>query len=356
MPSARRLVLLALALGTLLGGSAVAGAAESCTTAVGPPLEGPLSDGLYDESCSAALLVVTPNPVDPGAIATFDGSGSVGADATADDIATYEWDFGDGTPLLQTAAPQSTTTHAYATRGRFVASLTIKDAGGVALAPSALVEVVVSALPIAALSGPTGVLRPGVEYAFDASGSSAPGGSIDHYVWNWGDGTPPETTASPNATHTFADDGASTAVSVTVVNDVELASAPDTLAIVVDNLVPVVQLLASPSTVAIGQTLTLSAAGSSDPDGAIAEYRWDLNGDGVYEHSTGLTPSVSAGGFPNAGILVLGVKVLDDSGDWATKTVAVTVTGSSSGGGGGDIGGGGGSTGGSTGGGGAGGG
>ena len=111
-------------------------------------------------------------------------------------------------------------------------------------------------------------------------------------------------------------------------------------AIVVLNQLPNVLLTATPSTVAIGQQVALSAAGSSDPDGAIVEYRWDLDANGSFETSTGLTTSASAGGFPNAGIVQLRVKAIDDSGGATIRTVAVTVTGSDGTGGGAGAGGG----------------
>lgn len=317
-------MLVALAASVLALAPATAGAAGCSETTAFPGVQ---FDRPFAVGCATAELVATPNPVDPAApdpSVLFDGSGSVGEEGTEDEIDHYVWTYGDGI-VEETAGP--TVSHTYAARGRYVATLTIEDADDVELAMSPTVEVVVSALPTAALAPVSGTLRPGVLYTFDAGGSAAPGGTIDHYNWSWGDGTTSQT-AGPVAQHAFADDGASTAVTVTVVNDVELASTPASQPIVVDNVDPVVQLAATPGSVGIGEKLTLSAAGSHDPDGAIAEYRWDLNGDGVYERSTGTTPAASAGGFPNPGTISLGVKVVDDSGDSTVKRVSIGVTGS----------------------------
>ncbi len=338
MRLARRLALLPLlaALAApIAGGGAVAQADESCTTAISGALDRP-SDAPFADDCAAAVLIVTPNPADPGAVVTLDGSQSVGDDVGGE-IASYAWDFGDGF-IDETTAPDSSIAHVYA-RGSYTARLTIENDRGEPLTGSDSVQLVVSLLPVAALDAPEGTLRPGVAYDFDASGSTAPGGSIDHYEWTWGDGTRTQT-AGPTAQHTFARDGASTQVSVTVVNDLGLDSAPASAAIVVANQLPLVQLIATPATVAIGEQLTLDASGSSDPDGTIAEYRWDLDANGSFETSTGLTATTVAGGYPNAGVIVLNVRVIDDSGGASVKGIAVTVARPASGGGGGAGGGG----------------
>jgi hypothetical protein len=278
------------------------------------------------------VLLILPNPVDPGALVTLDGSQSVGGDV-GDEIATYEWDYGDG-PIEQTLPPQATVTHVYA-RGAYTARLTILDRTNAPLATTS-VDVVASAVPVAVLNAPSGTLRPGTAYDFDALGSTAPGGSIDHYAWDWGDGTSSQT-AGPSTQHAFAADGASRQVSVTVVNDLDLASPPASAPVSVMNQLPLVQLIATPGTVQIGQQLTLDASGTSDPDGTLAEYRWDLDANGSFETSSGTTPSVTAGGYPNPGAIVLRVKAIDDNGGASVKGVPVTVARppSSSGGGGG---------------------
>ena len=42
-----------------------------------------------------------------------------------------------------------------------------------------------------------------------------------------------------------------------------------------------------------GQSVTFNASGSSDADGTIVDYRWDLNGDGTYETDTGSNPTLT---------------------------------------------------------------
>jgi hypothetical protein len=343
---ARRAALLALGATALLALPASATAACTATDALTragldvPSFAGgdvPNATGCIE----AALTSTAPLQVDPGSPAAFDGSASLNDAGTGDGGLEYAWHFGDELdPQAVTAPdPSPTVQHTYSARGHDVAWLVVTDTSvnpPVQSAPSSPRDVYVSLPPVAAFTVPNGgVLRPGAAFAFDASGSSAPGGSIDHYVWDWGDGSPPQTVpaGTTSVQHTFAADGASSGVTLTVVNDVGLASVPVTQAVTVQDQLPVVQLQATPSSVTTGQTVALSAARSYDPDGTIAEYRWDRDANGSYETSTGTTPSTTVGPFPNPGVITLRVKAIDDSGEASVRAVNVTVTDPGGGGG-----------------------
>lgn len=101
-----------------------------------------------------AALVATAAPA--GAASAFDASGSTDLDGV---VARYTWDFGDGTTRT-TASPH--VTHAYATSGRYTATVTVTDDEGCSTAvvytgqtvscngsdgASARVEVIVPAVP-----------------------------------------------------------------------------------------------------------------------------------------------------------------------------------------------------------------
>ncbi|HEV8267504.1 MAG TPA: PKD domain-containing protein, partial [Thermoanaerobaculia bacterium] len=57
-------------------------------------------------------------------LVNFDGSGSYDPDS-GDTIATYTFDFGDGSPILMQATP--TTSHSYTTSGFFQAKLKVTE-------------------------------------------------------------------------------------------------------------------------------------------------------------------------------------------------------------------------------------
>ena len=48
-----------------------------------------------------------------------------------------------------------------------------------------------------------------------------------------------------------------------------------------------------PNPAVIGRTVTFNGSGSSDTDGTIAKYEWDLDGNGTYETDTGTTPTTT---------------------------------------------------------------
>ena len=68
-----------------------------------------------------------------------------------------------------------------------------------------------------------------------------------------------------------------------------------------------------------GETVSFNASASSDPDGTIAKYEWDLDGNGSYETNTGTTPTTSHT-YSTAGNVEVGLRVTDNGGATATTT------------------------------------
>src|SRR5207245_9925455 len=48
-----------------------------------------------------------------------------------------------------------------------------------------------------------------------------------------------------------------------------------------------------PYTINEGDSLTLDASSSTDPDGDPLSYSWDVNGDGIYGDATGVSPTLT---------------------------------------------------------------
>jgi plastocyanin len=98
----------------------------------------------------------------------------------------------------------------------------------------------------------------------------------------------------------------------------------------------------SPAAPKTGQVVTFTPSGFADPDGTIARYEWDLNGDGSFE-TTGAAPTKT---YTSVGTVSVALRYVDDGHETSAATVhQVTVTlgaGSGTGGTGGGTGGGGG--------------
>jgi PKD domain len=87
--------------------------------------------------------------------------------------------------------------------------------------------------------------------------------------------------------------------------------------------VPPVASFKAPSTARSGQTITLDASGSHDPDGNIVDFAWDLDGDGAMDVSSGTTPTLKHA-F-SAGTHYLTVRVTDNRGARAYANATVNV-------------------------------
>ncbi|MEZ5121289.1 MAG: DUF6605 domain-containing protein [Solirubrobacterales bacterium] len=90
------------------------------------------------------------------------------------------------------------------------------------------------------------------------------------------------------------------------------------------NQPPTASFTASPNPVLSGHTVTFDASASSDSDGDVVQYAWDLDGNGTYETS-GDTPVVTHT-YSSTGTVTVGLRVTDDGGATATTTGALTVT------------------------------
>jgi subtilisin-like proprotein convertase family protein len=278
---------------------------------------------ISEASCAAqpvANFTATPNPALPGDTVQFDASGSHDPVGT---INHYEWDLdGDGTFETDTGTSPFAS-HLYAARGAYPVSVRVTDDGAKQNVYTRSVHVsnpptaAVTASPLAPLSGQSVTL--------DAGGSSDPDGPIARYEWDLdGDGTfETDTGTVSQLQHAFATPGVHT-VGVQV-TDSDGATDIATVDVSVTNRLPTAQI-ADPGLGIVGQPMTLDASGSSDPDGTVATYAWDLDNNGTYESSSGLLPSSPPVTFNTPGMKTVGVEVTDNDFGTAATTVTFKVT------------------------------
>ncbi len=234
-------------------------------------------------TASVTSLVVIDNPPPPTAFfvtnvsfqtASFDGGGSSAYGGT---IASYAWNFGDGT-----TGTGDTAQHTYATAGTYTVTLNVTDSVGNTGTASEDLEVQDAPPPTAVFTSTTTHLSA----SFDGTGSSANGGTIVSYAWNFGDGT---TGTGPTPQHTYTAAGTYTVTLAVTDNSshTDTTSAPVT---VVDDAPPPTAAFTSSATYL---TASFNGTGSSDVDGTIVSYAWNF-GDGTT--GTGATPTTEIRG------------------------------------------------------------
>jgi PKD repeat protein/endonuclease I len=137
----------------------------------------------------------------------FSSAGSTDSDGT---ITAWSWNFGDGATST-TANPS----HAYAAAGSYTATLTVTDDDGAQHSDTAPVTITApNVAPVAQANGPYSGTT-GANIAFSSAGSSDSDGTINAWLWNFGDG---QTSTAANPTHSYTTAGSYTAT-LTVTDD-----------------------------------------------------------------------------------------------------------------------------------------
>ena len=242
----------------------------------------------------------------------------------ADPIASYTWNFGDGSPPETDPVMAPFTGHEYATSGTYTITLTVTErncqAGPAAhcFTNQATHSVTVqNRSPVASFTAPTSVAT-GRLASFDASGSEDFDGQVTGYHWDFGDGQSQDS-AGPQTVHNYNRSGPKT-VTLTVTDDSGATGQGQRTVAVTDR--PPSASFTAPAAIGKGQAASFDASGSSDPDGAISSYQWDF-GDGQVR--TTATPRV-AHTYTQQGPKTVSLVVSDDAGstDHTQRTLTVT--------------------------------
>jgi PKD repeat protein len=166
----------------------------------------------------------------------------------------------------------------------------------------------------------------GTIVTFDGSASSDPDGSIASYMWDLdGNGSlEVDTGTQPTTTKSYPATGSVTARlrvtdsngGITDTTRTFTVSAPQ-------NQVPTAAFTA-PAVVLAGEPVSFDGSASSDPDGSIAGYKWDLDGDGAFETDTG-TAAMTSRSYSAAGTVTVRLRVTDNGGAVGEASHAVIV-------------------------------
>lgn len=266
------------------------------------PSEGqpPIADFLYDPSYPNADEMVILN-----------ASGSYDPDGY---IVSYSWDFGDETPIVIESDPM--TNHTYTAFGNYTVILVVTDNDG--LTDNSTVTISVRHHPVAAFTFTPSDPLEHETITLDASSSTADGGVIISYEWNFGDGNI-TTVPSPIINHTYSTFGNYT---VTLnVTDSEAKWDTESKPITVEAL-PIADFWWSPLHPIVCENVTFDGSDSTPDGGVLVSYAWNF-GDGspvVIENDTITTHHYLANGS-----FTVTLNITDSEGRWDTESKMITV-------------------------------
>jgi len=176
--------------------------------------------------------------------------------------------------------------------------------------------------PVADAGGPYSSVI-GEAVSFNAANSYDPDGRIVFYRWNFGDQTSEILDDSPS--HIYYSAGQYTVTLTVIDNDGRSATTSTvvTVSSTAPNVKPVA-VIGVPSSITVNKLVTFSASGSYDPDGTTLFYRWDFDGDGLYD-TNWLTNSTTTYIYDNAGTYSVVLEVKDKNEDTSTSSADVVV-------------------------------
>ena len=300
--------------------------------------------GLDDEEIDLNLSEPQDNPVPPVAVVSADPSNGlepleVQLDAsesydTDGTIVQYDWDFdGDGEFDMLDGGPTPTFTYdssgtasvSFVETGQFAPAVRVTDDDGLTDEASTTVTIGELVPPVAA--GTAEQEDVGLTTAlFDGSASSDEDGTVEQYDWDFdNDGTYDLIDGGPTpAAYDYGGFGSFAATLRVTDNDglQDTTEIPVTL-VEPANEPPVADLVPTPDSGQSPLDVTWDASGSSDPDGIIVQYDWDMDNDGTFEITDG--GDSQAANYPAAGTYTVGVQVTDDDGATDSTTAVVTV-------------------------------
>ncbi len=151
---------------------------------------------------------------------------------------------------------------------------------------------------------------------FSSAGSTDPDGAIMSYAWNFGDGA---TSNSANPSHTYTSPGDYVATLIVADNLGAITSNTVVLEVTAPNIPPVSVFTFTPQSGPPPLSVTLTADGSYDPDGAVGNLEWHFSDGGTYFGS----PAFHT--FSKAGTYTIQLIVYDDRFATGTSTQSIVV-------------------------------
>jgi len=259
---------------------------------------------------------------------TFDATPSIDPDG---EIVAYAWDFdADGT----VDAVESVTAYTYAKPGNYPVSLTVIDDQGNPDTLSFDVDVSAPAAapqpdaipsetpapPVASFSYSPSAPRVGEPVAFDGTVSSDPDGSVVLYAWDF-DGDAVIDASGGSAIRSFSAAGDYDVTLSTTDNDGQFDAITIRVTVSPLSQPPIAGFSYAPQPGTAGSPMTFNGTLSTDPDGDLAAFAWDFDGDGT----TDATDPISESAFTTSGTYAVSLTVTDSVGNSDTLVQSIDV-------------------------------
>lgn len=126
-------------------------------------------------------------------------------------VTSFEWDFGDGSPVQTTSV--NNVTHNYTSFGTYL--LSVKAITGKGCTATDQIGIQVDKFPLTASISPNKGCIP-ISSTITVNPSFLPGDGLQSVIWNYGDGTPNQTSNNYSSTHTYNTTTPITGATVTV--------------------------------------------------------------------------------------------------------------------------------------------
>ncbi|QTA87697.1 PKD domain-containing protein [Desulfonema magnum] len=243
----------------------------------------------------------------------------------------YTWDFDDGS----IPGDGESLTYTYSDPGTYAVKVTVADTNGDTVTASVNITVTEKEEPPIADAGSDQVADEGATVTLDASGSYDPNDGSLSYFWEQTGGISVEL-SDPSLVHPSftAPDvgiaGETLTFRVTVTDEAGSQAAATSVVSIAGLNSPPVADAGSDQTADEGDTVTLDASGSYDPDGGTLSYLWEQTGgtEVSLSDAAAVRPSFTA---PDVGIagetLTFRVTVTDEAGSQAAATSVVSIAG-----------------------------
>jgi len=177
--------------------------------------------------------------------------------------------------------------------------------------------------PVASFTVTPGVAAVGETVTLNASATTQPNGLITEHLWDLdGNGSFETNTGTTRTTSLTPSSAGARTIALRVTDGLDQTS-QTTRPLVVTNR-PTAQFTVSPAPAQVGQAVSFDAGASSDVDGTIANYEWDLDGNGSFETGPSETATATRT-YASAATLTIRLRVTDNVGVGGTTTQSLRI-------------------------------